>query len=306
MNKYQKLFEQRGLSLERLRNFCLVAEAGGLTRAAEGDPGRMSLYSRQIKELETFFGAELTRRVGKTIAVTEVGHRLARLARGHLSGLEEFQSGCRKVPGRLALGADQSVIEWLLMPRIGELRKALPKTVIELHGIRTQDVVSRLEDMTLDLGIIRTDARTAALRGAPLLSMGYALFVPKALLGKTRPDDLRTVLEAVPLATSMGGEFRKHLEEAAARARLPLRVESACSSFTQAVRAAHAGRLGAVVPAMAAGDFDPQKVVQIALPFLKGYAQPLCLAWNPRLVEMRPALKRACEALETILRQTAT
>ncbi|MFZ4694244.1 MAG: hypothetical protein ACOYMV_03875 [Verrucomicrobiia bacterium] len=57
--------------------------------------------------------------------------------------------------------------------------------------------------------------------------------------------------------------------------------------------------------AIAAGDFDPQKVVQIPLPFLEGYAQSLCLAWNPRLMDMRPVLERAREALETILRWTA-
>ena len=304
MDKFHSLFQSGGLSMDRLRNFCLVADAGGLSRAAGGDPGRMSLYSRQIKELETFFGVELTRRVGKTIAITEAGHRLARLARAHFSGLEEFQGECRKIPGKLTLGADQSVIEWLLMPRIGELRKALPNTVLELHGIRTQDVVSHLEDLTLDLGIIRTDTRTAALRGTPLFSVGYALFVPKALLGKIPADNLRAVLGAIPLATSMGGAFRGHLEEVAAKAKLSLRVELACSSFTQAVRAARTGGFGAVVPATAVGDFDPQKVVQIPLPFLKGYTQPLCLAWNPRLMDMRPVLERARVALETTLRRT--
>jgi DNA-binding transcriptional LysR family regulator len=303
MDKYQKLFLRGGLSMDRLRNFCHVAEAGGLTRAAEGDPGRMSLYSRQIKELEAFFGVELTRRVGKTMAITEAGRRLATLARGYLDGLADFQAEGRKLPRKLSLGTGNSVIQWMLIPRVGALRKALPDhTVIEFHGLRTQDVVDRLEDMTLDLGIIRTNALTAALRSALLPSRDYALFVPNGLLGKACPDDLRAVLEAVPLATSMGGAFRKRLEDAAAKAKMKLRIELGCSSFTQAARAVGTARFGAVLPAMAAGDFDQGTVLQLPLPFLKNAMHPLCLAWNPRLIEMRPTLGRAREVLEAILR----
>lgn len=51
------LLSQGGLSLERLRSFCLVAEAGGVTKAAKGDAARQSQFSRQVKELEECFGA---------------------------------------------------------------------------------------------------------------------------------------------------------------------------------------------------------------------------------------------------------
>ncbi|MFZ4695582.1 MAG: LysR family transcriptional regulator [Verrucomicrobiia bacterium] len=306
MDKFQNLFQRGGLSMDRLRNFCLVAEVGGLTRAAGGDPGRMSLYSRQIKELEAFFGVELTRRVGKTMAITEAGRRLATLARGYLDGLADFQAEGRKLPRKLSLGTGNSVIQWMLIPRVGALRKALPDhTVIEFHGLRTQDVVDRLEDMTLDLGIIRTDARTAALKSSPLPVRDYALFVPKRLLERVTPGDLPTVLETVPLATSMGGAFRERLEGAAARAKLPLRIELGCSSFTQAARAVGTGRFGAVLPAMASADFDPAEVLQLPLSFLKSALLPLCLAWNPRLADMRPAMDRARDTFASVLRQAA-
>ena len=64
MNKFDRLFDISGLSLDRLRSFLRVVEAGSLTRAALGDVTRQSQYSRQIKELEGYFGTALTRRVG--------------------------------------------------------------------------------------------------------------------------------------------------------------------------------------------------------------------------------------------------
>ena len=54
-----RLFSKSGLSLERLRTFCEVATAGGISNAVPDDPTRQSQFSRQLKELEEFFEAKL-------------------------------------------------------------------------------------------------------------------------------------------------------------------------------------------------------------------------------------------------------
>lgn len=61
---FQNLFSRSGFSMERLASFCAVADAGSIARVADKDPTRQSLISRQIRELETFFGVELVRRKG--------------------------------------------------------------------------------------------------------------------------------------------------------------------------------------------------------------------------------------------------
>ena len=71
MNEFARLFTVSGLSLDRLRTFLRVAEAGNLAKAAKGDTTRQSQFSRQIKELEAFFGVALTRRVGRRIEITD-------------------------------------------------------------------------------------------------------------------------------------------------------------------------------------------------------------------------------------------
>lgn len=62
---FENLFSIGGLSIERLKSFIDVAERGSIARVADGDPSRQSLISRQIGELESFFGVELTKRKGK-------------------------------------------------------------------------------------------------------------------------------------------------------------------------------------------------------------------------------------------------
>jgi len=87
---YTELFSEHGLSIDRLKSFLDVVDAGSIVKAAGGDTNRQSQYSRQIKELETFFGAKLTRRKGRRIEITEEGERLARLIRESFTNLSDF------------------------------------------------------------------------------------------------------------------------------------------------------------------------------------------------------------------------
>src|SRR5947199_3074139 len=56
---FEDLFAQSGLSLERLKTFREIVAAGGITAAAGDDSNRQSQFSRQLKELERYFGVEL-------------------------------------------------------------------------------------------------------------------------------------------------------------------------------------------------------------------------------------------------------
>src|SRR5213083_1836099 len=112
---FADLLTQGGLSLDRLQSFCLVAEAGGVTKAAKGDPARQSLFSRQIKELEEFFGTELVRRKGRGIALTVAGQRLHLLAREQLLALSDFKKDSLGKPVELSLASGDSLIQWVLM-----------------------------------------------------------------------------------------------------------------------------------------------------------------------------------------------
>src|SRR6266496_1841306 len=101
MVKFKSLFQKTGLSLDRLRNFALIADAGGLSLAAGGASSRMSLFSKQVRELEAFFGVALTVRQGRAVKLTDAGRELAQLARAHLGGLADFQQACCKLPQTL-------------------------------------------------------------------------------------------------------------------------------------------------------------------------------------------------------------
>src|SRR5947209_7859468 len=118
---YENLFAQSGLSLERLKTFREIVAAGGITAAAGDDPNRQSQYSRQLKELEKYFGAELLKRGRGPAELTEAGQRLYEIIGHTLSALEEFRLTCAGQPVELRIGAGESVIQWLLLPRLPAL-----------------------------------------------------------------------------------------------------------------------------------------------------------------------------------------
>ncbi|MDB6174131.1 MAG: transcriptional regulator, LysR family [Chthoniobacteraceae bacterium] len=303
MDMFNSLLSTRGLSLDRLTNFCRIAEAGGIAKAAEGDPGKQSLYSRQIRELEEFFGVELKRRHGKGMAITEAGWRLVRLTRAHLLGLADFQSEARSQPKRLSIVAGNSILEWVLLPKIGLLRNALPNTTLEFSSERTGFLVRKLIDMTIDVGLIRENALQAPLKARRLFELGYSVFVPDKLAAGVTKKDLKARLADIPLATSIGGHFREVLEQAAAKAKWPMEIQVACSSFTQAARTVKAGTCAAVLPDIAAQDFDLSNVMQFKLPFMSAERRKICVVWNPRLAGVRPIITAAVDAIRASVGQ---
>ena len=297
----EMLLSLNGLSLERLRNFCLIADVGSLTKAAHGDASRMAMFSRQIKELETFFGVELRRRKGKGIVLTEAGLRLAALGREQFSGLEDFRNSCRNLPVEVSFASGNSLLEWLLLPKSAELRKALPDVRIHLFNKRTGEIVDGLVQQSLDFGLIRADALRPGLSSAKVRSQTYSLFVPRKMASGLTSANLRQKIAELPLATSVGGQFRQQLEVDAKTAKWVLKIELSCSSFTQASRAVASGAYSGILPDVASVQFDSKEVTRFELPFLKRYARPLVLAWNPRTATVRDIMATASECFLGLL-----
>ena len=297
---FAELLSQRGLSFDRLQSFCLVAQAGGVTKAAKGDPVKQSLFSRQVKELEEFFGAELMRRKGRGIVLTAAGERLNVLARECFASLLDFKSGCKGLPVEIVIGAGESIIEWVLMPRLGEVRKKLPNVRFKFLNLATSEVVRRLADGAIDFGVVRKDAVARPLQSVSLGVMGYSLFVPEGLRGARTGAK---ALEALPLATLEGeGSFRRELSAIARKNRLGLKIEVECASFPLVARAVGTGSVGAVLPSAAAVELARLGAQELKIGILDSLRREVCLAWSPRGLRIRPALDKASKVFAQAFR----
>ncbi len=289
---FEKLLSQRGISLDRLRNFAAVAESGSIARVADGDPVRQSLISRQIGELEEFFGVELTRRRGKGIEATPAGLDLAARIRLHLQGLEDFKTAVADQPLEYRFAAGNSVIEWMLVPMLADLRKKVPGLLIHLYDERSRDVARGLTDHRFDFGLVRRTAVKRPLKFHPLRKIGYALFVPRGWDAKSEAE----IFGRQPLAATFGGEFQDELIAVAGKRRKNLGITHHCASFTQAAQLVRCGVAAAILPEMAETVLD-REALRIELPWLSKYKREIGVAWHGRLLETRSKAREVLEWL---------
>jgi DNA-binding transcriptional LysR family regulator len=289
---FKKLLSRRGLSLDRLSAIVDLADAGSLAKAAKGDSNRQTLLSRQIKELEDFFGVKLTRRKGHTLQLTDAGRELVEISRDSLVRLGDFQAGCTTSPVTVVIASGDSLLQWLLLPRLGEIQRLYPGHCIRLSNARTEDIVSGLCQSNVDLGLIRGSALVPPLVSRRLFKLTYSLFVAaERLNGKNAR--WQSVVNEVPLALqATGGQFHRTLEQALRDQELRLEPALCCNSFTQACRAVQTGCYAAVLPSMARAELPSNRFAEFPLSVLKNYERVICLAWNPRRASMRPQIEK--------------
>jgi DNA-binding transcriptional LysR family regulator len=299
---YPRLFAKAGLSLDRLRTFREIVNAGGLSAAAGDDPNRQSQFSRQLRELEHFFGSELIQRGRGPLRLTAAGQRLNQVAGITLRGLEDFLDECAGTPTDIVVGAGESLIQWWLLPRLPRIGEMPAQVSLTFENRRNDDALASVRDGSLDFGVVSRVPRDTQLMTALLGRLEFRLFVPDRLLGEKPPGDSK-ILHNLPLAElSAGGQLAEAVRAEARRRRISLQNRLMLSSYPQMARAVADGRVAAVLPALAAEALADSKVTAVSLPFLDRLARSVTLVWNRQLLEVRPGLGTVAKLLSAAWR----
>lgn len=295
---FDELFGKSGLSLERLQTLCEVAEKGSIGEATKGDSNRQTQFSRQISELERFFGVELLNRDSRPYRLTEEGRELAQISRGYLSSLSDFHANCSDRPVRLVIGAGESIIQWLLMPMLEHLSKEIPEAVISMRNLRTNTIIKDLTDGDIDLGLVRKSAVAKPLKSVGKWEYGYRLFVPKRMRSKFSGKLKIAQLADFPLAAiEGGGEFRQQLAALAKaeEARLYIRLE--CSSYSQIATAIQSGGYCGFLPHFASRYLPETNFQSFEVTGFESLRRELVFAWNPKQEQLRPVIGKVVKLL---------
>lgn len=301
---FEELFARSGLSLDRLRSFLLVANAGSIIQAAGGDPVRQSLFSRQIRELEEFFGVELTERRGKAIAISPAGVRLAALIREQLQDLDDFRREQVDEKKSFVIGSGASILEWVVIPALAGITKALGGSTLRLESMRSSDLVEAVREGRLDFAIVREDAIPEAQPRLPLMMMRFCLCVPVRLLpgGKSarhRPE----VWKKLPFASAKtGGQFDEVLRKAMADSGVEFRPAVECTSLLQVKELIARGEYAGVLPTIGTGGLDKKLTSLRDFEPLAHYGRTLVLHWNERQMRRRGVEESATRQVAIAMR----
>jgi DNA-binding transcriptional LysR family regulator len=298
---YRELFNRKGLTLERLQALVKVADASSLIEAAEHRPVVQSLYSRQLRELENFFGCALTKRSGKTLVMSEAGLRLAKLSRLYLAGLNDFLQEQQHRCGPVRVGAGERIIHWLIAPHLLPLRQRPDSMTLEFHNLRSADMVTKLHHHELDLGIVRSERPPPRpLKAVRLGVLRYAYFATEEHCPrkKTGGAHRKPVTFADINDTS---RRRTHAKIVEMLFGIPLAPAYLCHHMPALARIVQSGAAGALLPVHAAGEFGKTGVQSIRLDHQLPIHETLWMTWNPRMVELVPAIERVMRMMKELV-----
>ena len=168
------------MELRQLRYFVAVAETGNISRAAQKMFLTQPALSRQIKALEDEIGQCLLERQAHSIRLTPVGEALVREARELLHRADEMVERVRAAGQsvRLRVGYAPSLASGLLSGAVANFSQKHPNARVELFDLSTKEMLTGLENGTLDVALTVGQERPGhGLKWTQLVEVSWQLAV---------------------------------------------------------------------------------------------------------------------------------
>ena len=236
------------MNLHHLRIFHTVANRQSVTRAAADLLLTQPAVSVQLKALEKELGLPLFERGGQKLRLTQAGEVLHRAAVSILSAVDEAERAIAELrggtKGRLILGAGTTGGMYVL-PRVIQAYKSLwPETEILLHVGTTDQILEKLFQNVLDMGLVGGPIEDRRFTVDTLCGDELVLIAapshPIASLGKVTLRDLGGMPFIVP---ETGSRTRQLVEKRLREAGVPLAIAMQLPG-TEGVKRAVEGGLG--------------------------------------------------------------
>jgi DNA-binding transcriptional LysR family regulator len=169
-----------GMELRQLRYFVAVAEEGNISRAAQKIFLTQPALSRQIKALEEEIGQCLLERQAHSIRLTSTGETLLHEARELLKHADQVLERVRAARQgvQLRIGYAPSFASGLLSEAVAIFAQKHPNARVELFDLSTKEILSGLENDTLDVALtVGPDRDAHGFKWTPLLRPSWQLAV---------------------------------------------------------------------------------------------------------------------------------
>ncbi len=178
------------MNVNQLRYFVAVAEELHFGRAAQRLGMAQPPLSQQIRRLEDDLGVQLLQRTKRRVQLTDAGRAFLEETRKTLSQLsravEAARGAGRGEVGRLAIGFLGAATYSILPSILVSFRNASPKVEIELHELKTSELIQALRERRVHVGFVRLPVHEEILEVEPILSEALVVAIPErhALAGK--------------------------------------------------------------------------------------------------------------------------
>jgi DNA-binding transcriptional LysR family regulator len=211
----------------RLRVFRAVARHLNFRIAAEELLLTQSAVTQQIKALESEMDVPLFDRAGGRVSLTPAGAALLpfadRLAALAAEAREAVAAANGSSAGRLALGASQTIGQYLLPGLIAGFLEQNPKVDISVIGGNTQTILEALVEHRVQLCLIEGPAMRRDVQVEPFMEDHMVCVVPSGHAWADQEIDVRELQQATLVARELGSGSRRIVEQALEKAGLEVK-----------------------------------------------------------------------------------
>jgi DNA-binding transcriptional LysR family regulator len=182
------------LNLNRLRVFHAVARLLSFTRASEELHLTQPGISKHVKELEGDYGTKLFNRLGRKVVLTQAGEILFKTTSDILKLVQESKTRIDDLHGlaggRLSIGSSSTIGTYLLPALLVTFRHKYPEVEITVDISLSQQVVEKVLNNTLELGLVGHYAADRMLVAKPFMADPMVLIVSARHPWTTRKSSL--------------------------------------------------------------------------------------------------------------------
>jgi LysR family transcriptional regulator, transcriptional activator of the cysJI operon len=211
----------------RLRVFRAAARHLNFRMAAEELLLTQSAVTQQIKALESELDTALFDRAGGRVTLTAAGTALLPFADRLALLAEEAREAVAQASGanagRLALGASQTIGQYLLPRLIAAFLEQYPKVEIGVLGGNTQTILDALVEHRVQLCLIEGPPMRRDVHVEPFMEDHMVCVVPAGHPWATGEVSLEQVQEAALVTRELGSGSRRIVEQAFEKAGLDVK-----------------------------------------------------------------------------------
>jgi DNA-binding transcriptional LysR family regulator len=203
----------RKMDFDHLITFVEIVKQGSFSRAGQKLFRSQPAVSAQIRQLEQEYGQKLFDRVGKSIQLTTAGEALLEYAAKLLTlrneSLRAVADQASTPRGTLAIGANEATCLYVLPDIFAEFHRHYPQVQISIYRNFSHKVMEKIEDGTVDVGIVTLPVKSPSLRIYPIFRDRIMLMTsPSSPLAKQKSVTTAEIAEQ-PLIFPRTGFMRR-------------------------------------------------------------------------------------------------
>jgi len=174
----------KGLSLDRLETLSRIVSRGSIAQASGGNPNKQSQFSRQVAELESWFGIELLDRSSVPNKPTAAALRISREVELFMCNLDSVRENAEGGRRAVVFGAGERMIRSYLITWAAKIREKDLRWVF--RNLTSSEVRGELLAKRIDFGILRKESCPAGLSSVSMTPIPMRLLIPSLKKSKRK------------------------------------------------------------------------------------------------------------------------